>query len=95
MLLAFYHLQDIIPSAGIEKTVLDIGTGLSKDCSNQSKTPKQYEGDSKYYYMQEDHHMNHGLYQKQQMKAILWVHKKSRWLSMLWEKKGCRKFMRT
>ena len=94
MLLAFYHLQDIIPSAGMEKTVLDIGTGLSKDCLNQSKTLKQYEEDSKYCYMQEDHHMNHGSYQKQQMKAILWVHRKSWWLFTLWEKKGCRKFMR-
>jgi len=83
MLLAFYHLQDIIPSAGMEKTVLDIGIGLSKDCSNQSKTLKQYEEDSKYHYMQEDHHMNYDSYQKQQMKAILWVHRKSQWLSML------------
>jgi len=49
MLLAFYHLQNIIPSAGIEKTVLDIGTGLLKDCLNQSKTLKQYEEDSKYH----------------------------------------------
>ena len=95
MLLAFYYLQDIIPSAEMEKTVLDIGTGSSKDFSNQSKTPKQYKGDSKYYYMQEDHYMNHGSYQKQQMKAILWDHRKSQWLSMLWEKKDYRKFMRT
>jgi len=95
MLLTFYHLQDITLSAGMEKTVLDIGTGSSKDYSNQSKTPKQYEGDSKYHYMQEDHHMNHGSYQKQQMKAILWDHRKSQWLSMLWKKKDCRKFMRT
>jgi len=88
MLLTFYHLQDITLSAGIEKTVLDIGTGLSKDCSNQSKTPKQYKGDSKYYYIQEDHYTNYGSYQKQQMKDILWDHRKSQWLSTLWEKKG-------
>jgi len=91
MLLTFYYLQDIIPSAGMEKTVLDIGTGSSKDCLNQSKTLKQYKGDSKYHYMQKDHYMNHGSYQKQQMKAILWDHRKSQWLSILWEKKGCRK----
>ena len=79
----------------MEKTVPDIGTGLSKDYLNQNRTQKQYEGDSKYHYMQEDHHMNHGSYQKQQMKAILWDHRKSQWLSMLWKKKDCRKFMRT
>jgi len=79
----------------MEKIVLDIGTGSSKSCLNQSKTQKQYEGDSKYYYMQEDHHMNHGSYQKQQIMVILWDHRKSQWLSMLWEKKGCRRFMRT
>jgi len=79
----------------MEKTVPDIGTGLSKDYLNQNRTQKQYEGDSKYHYMQEDHHMNHGSYQKQQMKAILWDHRKSQWLSTLWKKKGCRKFMRT
>jgi len=95
MLLAFYHLQNITPSAEMEKTVLDIGTRSLKDCLNQSKTPKQYEGDSKYHYMQEDHYTNYGSYQKQQMKAISWDHRKSQWLSTLWEKKGCRKFMRT
>jgi len=39
-------------------------------------------------YTQENHHMNHGSYQKQQMMVILWDHSKSQWLSMLWEKKG-------
>jgi len=79
----------------MEKTVLDIGTRSSKNCLNQSKTQKQYERDLKYYYMQEDHHMNHGSYQKQQMMVILWDHRKSQWLSMLWKKKDCRRFMRT
>jgi len=51
MLLASYHLLDIILSAEMEKIVLDIGTGLLKNCSNQSRTQKQYEGDSKYHYM--------------------------------------------
>jgi len=55
----------------MEKTVPDIGTRSSKDYSNQNRIQKQYEGDSKYHYMQEDHHMNHGSYQKQQMKVIL------------------------
>jgi len=50
MLLVFYHLLDIIPSAEIERTALDIGTGSLKDYSNQSKTQKQYEGNSKYHY---------------------------------------------
>ena len=44
--------------------------------------------------MQEDYHTNHGSYQKQQMMVILWDHRKSQWLSMLWEKKGYRRFMR-
>jgi len=95
MLLASYYLLDITLSAEMEKTVLDIRTRLSKNCSNQSKTQKQYEENSKYHYMQEDYHMNHGSYQKQQMMVILWDHRKSQWLSMLWEKKGCRRFMRT
>ena len=95
MLLTSHYLLDITLSAEIEKTILDVGTGSSKNCSNQSKTQKQYKGDSKYHYMQEDHHMNHGSYQKQQMMVILWDHRKSQWLSMLWEKKGCRRFMRT
>jgi len=79
----------------MEKTVPDIGTGSLKDCSNQSKIQKQYEEDLKYHYMQEDHHINHGSYQKQQMKVILWDHRNSQWLSTLWEKKGCKKFMGT
>jgi len=95
MLLVSYHLLDIIPSAEMERTASDIRTGLSKDYSNQSKTQKQYKGNSKHHYMQEDHHMNHGSYQKQQIMIILWDHRKSQWLSMLWEKKGCRRFMGT
>jgi len=77
MLIISYHLLDIIPSVETEKTTTDIGTGLSKDYSNQSKTQKQYEGNSKYHYTQEDHHMNHGSYQKQQMMVILWDHRKN------------------
>jgi len=53
------------------------------------------EEDSKYHYIQEDHYMNYSSYQKQQMIVILWDHRKSQWLFMLWKKKGCRKFMRT
>ena len=76
MLLVSYHLLDIILLAEIERTVPDIGTGSSKDYSNQSKTQKQYEGNSKCHYMQKDHHMNHGSYQKQQMMVILWTTEK-------------------
>jgi len=83
VLLISYHLLDITPSAEIEKTVPDIGTGLSKDCSNQNKIQKQYKGDSKYHYTQEDYHINYGSYQKQQTIVILWDHRKSQWLSML------------
>jgi len=45
--------------------------------------------------MLEDHHMNHGLLQKHQMKVTLLDHKRSQWQSTLWEKRGCRIFMRT
>ena len=95
MLLTFYYLQDITPSAEIEKTVLDIGTGSSKDCLNQSKTLKQYKGDSKYHYMQKDHYMNHGSYQKQQTMVTLLDCKRSQWQFTLWEKRNYRIFMRT
>jgi len=60
MLFISYHLLDIIPSAEIERIAPDIGTGLSKDYLNQSRTQKQYKGDSKYHYTQENHHINHG-----------------------------------
>jgi len=50
MLIVSYHLLDIILLAEMERTAPDIGTRLSKDYSNQSKTQKQYEGDSKYHY---------------------------------------------
>jgi len=62
MSLISYYLLDIIPLAEMEKIVLDIRTRLSKDYLNQSKTQKQYEGNSKYHYIQEDHYMNYGLY---------------------------------
>jgi len=45
----------------MERIVPDIETGSSKDYSNQNKFQKQYKGDSKYHYMQEDHPMNHSL----------------------------------
>jgi len=61
MLLVSYHLLDIIPLAEMETIAPDIGTRLSKDQLNQSRTQKQYKGDSKYHYIQEDYHMNHGL----------------------------------
>jgi len=95
MLLVSYYLLDIILLAEMERTVPDIGTGSSKDYSNQSKTQKQYKRNSKCHYMQKDHHINHGSYQKQQMMVILWDHRKSQWLSMLWKKKGCRRFIGT
>jgi len=60
MSLISYYLLDIIPLAEMERIAPDIETGLSKDYLNQNKTQKQYEGDSKYHYMQEDHYMNHG-----------------------------------
>jgi len=59
MSLISYYLLDIILLAEMEKIAPDIETGLSKDYLNQNKTQKQYEGDSKYHYMQEDHYMNH------------------------------------
>ena len=62
---------------------------------NLNKIQKQYEGDSRYYYMLEDHYMNYGSLQKHQMKVILLDHKRSRWLFIPWEKKDCRIFMRT
>jgi len=56
---------------------------------------KQYEGDSRYHYTLEDYHINRGSLQKHQIKVTLLDHKRSQWLFMLWEKKGCRMFMRT